>query len=171
MASHILSRGSRFHYSHEFCNIPTNQLIQWLTGEGELQFKMRRVKNDDGSYGSVHDIFINDYIYRPVELEKFGCYELMSKYTKKKIQKKKNGDHNVESKKTFNFTSEHPSHKYMVLSEVKHTLIPCIGNTSSFPNVSHLELNSLETFESDSDVYKAREIYAQLVLLLFFHTK
>ena len=103
MASHIISRGSRFHYSHDFQSIPTTHLIQWMTGEGELEFKIKRVKNDDGSWGTAHDIFINDYIYRPVELEKFGCYELMSKYEKKKIQKKKNGDHNVESKKKLQF--------------------------------------------------------------------
>ena len=102
-----------------------------------------------------------------MELEKFGCYELMSRYEKKKIQKRKNGYCNVESKKSYNFTSEHPSHRYMALSEMKHFLIPCIGNTNLFPDVSKLEINSLETFDSDSDVYKARELYAQLVLLLF----
>ena len=50
---------------------------------------------------------------------------------------------------------------------MKHILIPSIGSTNLFPNVSDLELNSTESFDPDSDVYKAREVYAQLVLLLF----
>ena len=69
MAAKLLADGERFKFSHEFVAIPLKHLLQWLNGEEQLEFKLRKVKTDEGVYEHVQDMFINNMIYRPVELE------------------------------------------------------------------------------------------------------
>ena len=80
MAKKILSQGSRFQYSHEFMSIPLVHLLQQITDEENLEFKLRKVKIDENNYDCVMDLFINNIIYRPVELEHLSCYEIISQY-------------------------------------------------------------------------------------------
>ena len=89
MAHMLLYQKERFSFSHEFTTIPTRHLIDWCDGNTEeLNFRLRKVKNDDGEYDHVCDYFINNIIYRPTDLE-ICCYELSMKYELKKNQKKK----------------------------------------------------------------------------------
>jgi len=88
MSRKLLSHGSRFQYSHEFVGIPTKHLLQWLTGEDNLEFKLRKVKNSDGEYSHVQDMYINNMMYRPSELEHLSLYDMVSTYEIKKCLKR-----------------------------------------------------------------------------------
>ena len=89
MAAKLLADGERFMFSHEFVAIPLKHLIDWLNGEEHLDFKLRKVKIDEGKYEHVQDMFINNLIYRPVELEHVSCYDMISRYELKRMTKKK----------------------------------------------------------------------------------
>ena len=65
-------------------SIPLVHLLQWITDEENLEFKLRKVKIDENNYDCVMDLFINNIIYRPVELEHLSCYETISQYELKK---------------------------------------------------------------------------------------
>ena len=65
-------------------------MLEWVENEENLEFKLRVVKNSEGDYSHVQDIFINNVIYRPVELEKLSCYDMMMHYELKKTHKKDN---------------------------------------------------------------------------------
>ena len=100
-------------------NISLVHLLQWITDEENLDYRLRRVKkNDNDEYECVMDLFINNIIYRPGELEDLSCYEMVSMYELKKLDKKKieEMDHNVEGKTVFNLLEEHLSHRYMIVS-------------------------------------------------------
>ena len=167
MSRKLLSHGSRFQYSHEFAAIPLKHLLQWLAGDDNLLFKLRRVSHSDGEYGHVQDIYINNMMYRPSELEHVSLYEMVSTYVMKKMSKKKieSEDPIVESNTTFNLLEEHPSHKYMVLSKRKHIYVPCISSINLLPNIADLDIGKSTT---DATILKQREEYAKIVLLLFY---
>ena len=172
MAWKILYQGSRFKFSHDTVFIQLQHLIDWAEGAENLEFKLRKVKqkNDSSEYDHVVDMFINNIIYRPLELENISCFELISKYEMKTISSKKETDEeqniNVESKKVFNLAQEHPSYEYMVMSERTKIVIPQITNTKLLPNVNELSLELKTT--DDTEVLLKREKYGQIVLLLFF---
>ena len=168
MAKKLLSHGSRFKFSHEFMSISLKHLLQWITDEENLEFKLRKVKkNENDEYECVMDLFINNIIYRPVELEHLSCYELICQYELKKLEKKKveRLDFNVESETIFNLVEEHPSHKYMVMSRRKHLCIPCISSINLLPSVTDLSMNEENC---DEHTLKLRENYGLIVLLLFY---
>ena len=84
MAAKLLADESRFTFSHEVTAIPLKHLIEWAEGTEHLEFKLRRVKNDDGKYDLIQDTFINNMIFRPGELEHLGLYDMISQYHLKK---------------------------------------------------------------------------------------
>ena len=167
MSRKLLSHGERFQYSHEFVTIPLKHLLQWLAGDDNLEFKLRRVRHSDGEYGHVQDIYINDMMYRPSELEHVNLYEVVSTYVMKKMSKKRieEEDPIMESNTTFNLLEEHPSHKYMVMSKRKHIYVPCISSINLLPNISDLDIGNTTT---NATILKQREEYANIVLLLFY---
>ena len=59
MSTKLLADGERFNFSHDFMSIPLKHMIQWLHGEENLEFKLRKVKIDEGVYEHVQDMFIN----------------------------------------------------------------------------------------------------------------
>ena len=167
MAWTLLSHSSRFKFSHDSMNIPLQHLLQWLNGNDNLEFKLKTVKNSDGEYSHIQDMYINNMIYRPTELEYMSCYDMITHYELRKMSKKKikSGNHMVESKKNFNLLEEHPSHKCMVMSKRKNIFIPCINSINLLPNIADLRINSITT---DVHTLKRREEYAKIVLLLFY---
>ena len=50
MAAKLLADGERFTFSHEFTAIPLKHLLEWLNGEEELEFKLRKINIEDGKY-------------------------------------------------------------------------------------------------------------------------
>ena len=167
MATKLLIDGERFKFSHDFKSIPLKHLIEWLSGEEHLEFKLRKVRIDDNKYEHVQDMFINNMIYRPIELEDLGCYDMISRYELKRKKKEKiNSESNlIESKKTFNLVQEHPSHKCMVMSERKHIVIPCIDSLNLLPNIADLYQKEAT---NDPNIIELREEYAKIILLLFY---
>ena len=167
MAAKLLADESRFCFSHEFQSIPLRHLIDWAEGTEHLDFRLRRVKNDNGGYDHVQDTFINNMIFRPSELEHLGLYDMISQYHLKRMTKEKiaSGNVLVESKTTFNLMEEHPSHKCMVMARRKHIIIPCISSINLLPNIK--DLHMLEDIY-DKGTMDLREQYAMIVLLLFY---
>ena len=51
--------------------------------------------------GTCTGFFVNNYIYRPIELETLSCYDFVAYYELKKMDKKKieSDNHVIESKK------------------------------------------------------------------------
>ena len=89
IAKKLSANGSRFQYSHEFMNISLPHILQWMKGEENLDLKLRKVKNSDDKYEHVQDMFINNIIYRPQELEYLACYDLISQYELRIFPKQK----------------------------------------------------------------------------------
>ena len=60
-------------------------------------------------------MFINNIIYRPVELENLSYYELIAYYEMKKMTKKKieSGNFNVEGKNMFNLMKEFTTYHWL----------------------------------------------------------
>ena len=163
MAKKLLSHGSRFQFSHEFMNISLVHLLQWINDEEDLEYRLRKVKKTGvNGYECVMDLFINNIIYRPVELEDLSCYELVSMYELKKLDKKKveKMEHNVEGKTIFNLLEEHPSHKYMIVSKRIHPCIPSISSINLLPSVADISFT-----EGTCNEYKVklRENYSLIV--------
>lgn len=131
-----------------------------------LEFKLKKIVTNDGHYEHVQDMFINNMIYRPAELEHMNLYDMMMHYELKKLGQKKikEGKTNVESKVTFNVMQEHPSYKYMVVTKRKTIIIPCINSINLLPNVADLHLNCVSLASS---TLESRETYAMIALLLF----
>ena len=112
MAWKLRCQRSRFKFSYKIQNIPLPHLTQWVEGIDNLDFKLEKINNIDSTYDHVQDMFINNTIFRPVELEKLGCYEPIYNYELKKLNKGgKNGEQNsnVEDNETLSFNDEHPS--------------------------------------------------------------
>ena len=89
MARKLLSHGERFMFSHDFIHIQVKHMLAWIDNEEDLEFKLRVVKNSDCVYDHVQDLYINNVIYRPVELEKLSCYDMLMHYELKKTYEKK----------------------------------------------------------------------------------
>ena len=53
MARKLISRISRFQFSHEFINISLVHHLDWLIRSDNLEFKPKNVKNSDGQYSHV----------------------------------------------------------------------------------------------------------------------
>ena len=108
---------------------------------------------------------MNNYIYRPVELEALSCYDFVGYYELKKMDKKiESGNHVIESKKSFNLMEEHPSYKYMMVVARKHHIIPAINTTKLLPNIAELAMHVIDV---SNEVVQKREMFAKIVLSLF----
>lgn len=121
----------------------------------------------DSDYEHVQDMFINNIIFRPLELEILSCYDMITHYELKKIPQKKieSGNINIDTNKTFNLRKEHPSHKYMVMSERSKFVICAISSINLHLNISDLDLIS-DTCGIDTN--EARELYSMIAFFLFY---
>ena len=174
----LIQDGSRFSYSHDFVTIPLPHLLSWYDGE-DLYFRLKKLPKignsdkdnqnelDDESNKSFADYFINNYIYRPVELGDYSCYDLFSKYEMVHIttsRRKKADDSFDES--VFRMHPDHPGYKRFVMKLLLYEKVPQITSTKLLPNVT-------STFSYpgndvvDADVSYYREKYAKIALLLF----
>ena len=164
MARKLLSHISRFQFSHEFINIPLVHLIDWLDGSDKLEFKLKKVKNSDGKYSHLQDMYINNMIYRPTELEHISCYDMVTHYELRKMTKKKieSSNHIVEGKTSFNLLEEHPSHKCMIMVKRNNIFIPCINSINLLPNIADLSINNITT---EVYILRKREEYTKIILL------
>ena len=170
---------SRFSYSHDFVTIPLPHLLAWYDGE-DLHFRLKKLPKignadeenqnelDDESDKKYADYFINNYIYRPVELGDYCCYDLFSEYEMSPITvtKRKKGDDACDES-VFRMHPDHPGYKRFVMQPVKHIKIPQICSTKLLPNVTKTFYSS-ENEMLESDVSYHREKFAKIALLLFY---
>ena len=76
IAAHVISTGTRFHFSHDFRHIMIRQFEQYFAEEN-IQFKMRWSRDSMSGYIDS-DVF--NYMYRPQCLENLCLYEFISKF-------------------------------------------------------------------------------------------
>ena len=55
-----------------------------------LKLKLKTVKNSDVKFSHVQDMYVNNMIYRPTELEYLSCHDMVTNYEIKKIIVDKN---------------------------------------------------------------------------------
>ena len=58
-------------------SIPLPHLIEWVEGVSNIDFKLRKMKKIDNTIDHVVDMFINNIIFRPVELQNLSWYDLI----------------------------------------------------------------------------------------------
>ena len=93
LAHVLIVKGSRFQFSHEFGNLLLTQIIDYLDGENEISYYLRRGYNNSGKEIQWPEMFAENYILRPTELENVSCFDFVKHYKVKyygKGQKKKN---------------------------------------------------------------------------------
>ena len=180
MAHYMLTQdNSRFSYSHEFVTIPLPHLLAWYKGE-DLHFRLKKLPKignidsenqnelDDENDRSYADYFFNNYVYRPVELNDYSCYDLFSEYEMVPItpNKRKKADDAIDES-MFRMHPDHPGYKRFVMQRMKQMKVPQITSTKRLPNVTKLSIDS-DIDSSDTDLMYYREEYAKIALLLFY---
>ena len=130
LAYHLLTKGTRFEFSHEFSSILLGQLEDY-TMDKELGFKIRQKKKKDGDVSTRWaDCFTNNIIYRPKEIDNICVYQQLLEYEIKTFSKNKridddddddkSDDENTEincnednSDKVLKFEVGHPGRKFV----------------------------------------------------------
>ena len=103
-----------------------------------LSLDLKQLKNSDGQHSHLQDMYTNNMIYRPTELEHMPCYNMVTHYELRIITKEKieSLNHIVKSKTSFNLLKEHPSHKCMIMVRRKNIFIHCINSINLLPNIA-----------------------------------
>ena len=163
----LLLYKQRFRFSHDSTTIPTQHLLDWYDGDKELYFRLRKIsKDEDGNICHIPEYYINNYIYRHIDLQDYSLYELAIHFEiKERTSALERENESGCSSSVFQFFAEHPSSQYTYLVKRKFIAVPKICNTKLFPNVKELKVNSYET---DEHTKWLREEYAKLALLLFY---
>ena len=82
----LLLYKQRFRFSHDSSTIPTRHLLDWYDGDKELYFRIRKIsKDEEGSICHIPEYYINNHIYRHVDLEDYSVYELAMHFDIKKL--------------------------------------------------------------------------------------
>ena len=90
LAYHLLTKGSRFEFSHDFASLLLGQLEDF-TSDMELSFKIRQKKSNTVNESERWiDCFTNNIIYRNDDLEEVCAYQQVMEYEVKQIPVKKN---------------------------------------------------------------------------------
>ena len=77
----LCQNGSRFNFSHEFCNSLDGQMLNELNGEELKDFGLQRKNRDEiGDVVMWPDYSVNDYTYRPDFLDGISFYEFAATY-------------------------------------------------------------------------------------------
>ena len=98
MAHWLLLNKDRFIFSHDFTTIPTPHMTAWYDDPSysSCSFRLRPTKDGDGNLIKVEDYYINNMIYRPLELELICCYELEMLYELVKLSAKRSDEYKSE---------------------------------------------------------------------------
>ena len=133
-----------------------------------LSLNLKKIKNSDGKYSHVQDMYIHNIIYRSTESEHMSYYDMVTHNELRKMNKKRIESLNciVKSKTSFNLLGEHPSHKCMTMVKINNLLIPCINSINLLPNIADLSINHIAT---EVHILKKREEHTKFILLLFYH--
>ena len=150
LAAHIISTGTRFHFSHDFCHIMIRQFEEYFAGNS-VQYTMRWSRDQGRGY---IDSNVFDYIYRPTGLENMCLYEFLSQY--ESVSK-----HTVSTQRAdiHEFEQSHPSKDFKVLRQLSCACIPIIEGDN---------FCDLQLLLSDNHDVDERNGYARKALLLFY---
>ena len=90
LAYHLLTRETRFEFSHDFSHHLLAQMEDYIKGEN-IYFKLRRRKrsNNDEEIDQWVDCFTYNIIYRPDEMENICSYQQIVEYEISTIETKK----------------------------------------------------------------------------------
>ena len=175
----LTQNSSRFSYSHDFVTIPLPHLLAWYKGE-DLHFRLKKLPKigksdtenenelDEENDRKYADYFFNNYIYRPVELNDYSCYDLFSEYEMVPIttNKRRKADDAIDES-MFRMHHDHPGYKRFVMQRMKHMKVPQITSSNLLPNITKTVAVS-DTQTTDNDLSYYREEYAKIALLLFY---
>lgn len=172
--AHLLmcNNGSRFTFTHEFKDLMVGQMLNWLHGESPGDFVLRR--RNKGSEGELYmwpDYSINDYLFRPTELEGICFYEFGMKYEKvpfsfDRMKKLNNQGLPLLKDGEMYFAEEHPGRRYCYLKENSCEQVPKLSTPNDvICDIAKLELGNAAPSEA---VKKRRHQYAEVALVLFF---
>ena len=160
----LMIKGSRFQFSHEFSPLLLTQIKDVLEGKEHVSYYLRKGYNDKGEQITWPEMFANNYIQRPIELENVSLYEFVQKYKIEYIgNKKKNKNSNNDNRMFFH--EDHPGFKFAyVLKRVKE-VVPMISIDTDFPDLESLQMDCNNV---SSSVWFLRERYSLLVLMLIY---
>ena len=180
LAYHLLTKGSRFEFSHDFASLLLGQMEDF-TSDMELSFKIRQRKSNNRNESERWiDCFTNNIIYRPDELEEVCAYQQVMEYEViQKSSKRNNSNEGLNNQLSddcedgcedndvdnLRFKKEHPGYKFVKLKKTKHIKVPIIYS-SQFDDIELLEMEKNQN-DIGYDVKKLRENYARKALLLF----
>ena len=89
LAHVLLVKGSRFQFSHSFSNLLLTQIIDYLDGEKEISFYLRRGYSNSVKEVQWPEMFATNYLERPLELEHVSVKEFVQDYEVKYYGKSK----------------------------------------------------------------------------------
>jgi hypothetical protein len=153
--------GLRFVFSHDFSDLLVGQMEATLEGQ-DINVCIRTNKLHDGQLISWGDSLADDYIHRPLgeNFEMMSYYEMTQQYKKvfKTLRR--------EGEDRYKFSETHPGYEFSNLMKFKHPTIPRIAlPKEKLCPLKDLQLNTTKPTEESFD---KRDIYAKMVLLMFY---
>ena len=149
LAAHIVSTGTRFHFSHDFSNIMLKQFEEYFAGN-YVEYTMRWSREKQTGYV---DSSVFDYIYRPQSLSDLCLYEFMSLYDS--VPKHQTNHTNPD---ILEFLEPHPAKTFKVLK---------LRSTTCIPIIESCHFGDLRQLLSNTPDLQERQVYAKKAMLLF----
>lgn len=184
----VLNGGTRFKFSHGFGQLLVQQLESKLEGEEiKVRIRINKFKGEDVPW---QDAACDHYLFRP-NTEEFEnmCpyymamhYKSICKSNKEISQAEDDSDEENEAEfddinaydqsngqrytKKYNFTKEHPGHRFCSLAKLKKWVVPKVYTPKDAQ--CRLRQLKLQGGEIDETTKECREKYAKTALLMFY---
>lgn len=170
----ICQKGSRFTYSHPFRNLLVNQMYDHLSGKEPGSFVLRRRNRGENKEVMVWaDYSINDYLYRPDDLEDISFYRFGMLYEKVPFSFNRmsildeNGLPAVSGQER-HFNEGHPGRRFCYLRPTSEMYIPKLSLPKDMLcNLDQLDLENSNNEPISKSSLECREDYAKIALMLF----
>jgi len=117
LAAMYLMEGTSHIISHNFSDLPVYKYMEQFAETENAEAEIALSRNADGSY-SVFSL-INDYLYRPLELENVSLYKFTESYVCQKLK----GERDFP-KNSFQFHPEHPEVASKYVCKRKTLVVP-----------------------------------------------
>jgi hypothetical protein len=172
MAWYLVTKDSRFSFSHEFSPILLSQFESWLKDE-DITFRYRRSKNTQTGW---MDSNLFQYLFRPRfdQFEAMCVWEYFKHYQMRLIsslssQQKENLENDYEDNRFFKFDVKYPGYHFACLEEIRNWRIPMLYYKDNIPDLELCKIGSEDLHEDiDLATENIRNEYATKILLLFY---
>ena len=171
--AHLLmsQKGSRFTFSHEFKDLMVGHMLNHLLGKSPSDFVLRR--RNKGASGELYmwpDYSINDYLYRPDDIDDVCFYEFGMRYEKvafsfERLKRLNNEGLPMLNEGEMYFREEHPGRRYCFLKRNNKEAVPKLSVPNGY--ISDIAKMELDSDTPGDGALKRREEYAMVVLILF----